>query len=116
MLLFISPQITNENQTTKYGISTDPAERMDLASSSKTHLLQEKLDDTNKKVSSHSVRMTSVGQPLEVDFQPNFVTQLSGHENFKSLDSYHSASLKRQREMSAILSREPDMSAHSEET
>ena len=26
--------------------------------------------------------------------QPNFVAQLSGHKNLKSLDSYHSASLK----------------------
>ena len=45
----------------------------------------------------------------------NFVAQLSGHKNLKSLDSYHSASLKRQREMSAILNREPGTSAQSEE-
>ena len=75
-----------------------------------------KLDDTNKKkVSNHSVRKTSVGRLLEADVQPNFVAQLSGHKNLKSLDSYHSASLKRQREMSAILSREPGTSAQSEE-
>ena len=63
--------------------------------------------DTNKKVSNHSVRKTSVGRLLEADVQPNFVAQLSGHKNLKSLDSYHSASLKRQREMSAIPNREP---------
>ena len=40
MPLFISPWITDENQTTMYGISTDPLERMKLASSSKTPLLQ----------------------------------------------------------------------------
>ena len=75
-----------------------------------------KLDDTNKKkVSNHSVRKTSVRQLLEADFQPNFVAQLSGHKNLKSLDSYHSASLKRQREMPAILNREPGTSAQSEE-
>ena len=75
-----------------------------------------KLDDTNKKkVSNHSVRKTSVGRLLEADVQPNFVAQLSGHKNLKSLDSYHSASLKRQREMSAILSREPGTPARSEE-
>ncbi|CAH3187788.1 unnamed protein product [Porites lobata] len=75
-----------------------------------------KLDDTNKKkVSNHSVRKTSVGRLLEADVQPNFVAQLSGHKNLKSLDSYHSASLKRQREMSAILNREPGTSAQSEE-
>ena len=83
---------------------------MKLASSSK--LLKDafaaaKLDDTNKKkVSNHSVRNTSVGRLLEVDFRPNFVAELSGHKNLKSFDSYHSPSLKRQREMSAILSRE----------
>ena len=74
-----------------------------------------KLDDTNKKVSNHSVRKTSVGRLLEADVQPNFVAQLSSHKNLKSLDSYHSASLKRQREMSAILSREPGTSAQSDE-
>ena len=47
-----------------------------------------KLDDTNKKkVSNHSVRKTSVGRLLEADVQPNFVAQLSGHKNLKSLDS-----------------------------
>ena len=74
------------------------------------------LDDTNNKVSNHSVRKTSVGQLLEADVQPNFVAQLRGHKNLKSLDSYHSASLKRQREMSATLKREPGTSAQSEET
>lgn len=33
MLHFISQYITNEKQTTKYGISTDSSERMKLASS-----------------------------------------------------------------------------------
>ena len=46
-----------------------------------------KLDETNKKkVSNHSVRKTSVGRLLEADVQPNFVAQLSGHKNLKSLD------------------------------
>ena len=40
-----------------------------------------KLDDTNKKVSSHSVRKTSVGRLLKADVQPNFVAQLSGPKN-----------------------------------
>jgi len=76
-----------------------------------------KLDNTNKKtVSNHSVRKTSVGRLFEADVQPNFVAQLSGHKNLKSLDSYHSASLKRQREMSAVLNRGPGTSAQSEET
>ena len=75
-----------------------------------------KLDDTNKKnVSNLSVRKTSVGRLLEADVKSNFVAQLSGQKNLKSLESYHSASLKRQREMSAILNREPGTSAQSEE-
>ena len=74
-----------------------------------------KLDDTNKKkISNHSVRKTTVGRLLEADVLANYVAQLSGHKNLKSLDSYHSASLKRQREMSAILNREPT-TAQSEE-
>ena len=56
-----------------------------------------------------------VGRLLEAEVQPNFVAQLSGHKNLKSLDSCHSASLNRQREMSAILNREPGTSAQSEE-
>ena len=75
-----------------------------------------KIDDTNKKkVSNHPVRKTSVRRLLEADVQPNVVAQLSGHKNLKSLNSYHSASLKRQREMSAILNCEPGTSAQSEE-
>ena len=77
---------------TKYGISTDPSERMKLGSSSKPDgFAAAKFDDTNK-VSDHSVRKTSIiiiiiiGRLLEVDVQPNFVTQLSGHKNL----SYHS--------------------------
>lgn len=74
-----------------------------------------RLDDKNKKkVSNHSVRKTSVGRLLEAEVQPNFVAQLSGHKNLKSLDSYHSASLKRQREMSAVLNRGPSSSAQPE--
>jgi len=75
-----------------------------------------KLDATNKKkIYNHSVRKTTVVRLLEADVQPNFVAQLSGHKNLKSVDSFHSASLKRQREMSAILNREPGTSAQSEE-
>ena len=90
---------------------------MKLASSSKTPLQQpNSMTQTRRRFFNHSVRKTSVGRLLEADVQPNFVAQLSGHKNLKSLDSYHSASLKRQQEMSAILSREPGTSAHSEVT
>jgi len=75
-----------------------------------------KLDATNKKkIYNHFVRKTSVVRLLEADVQPNFVAQLNGHKNLKSVDSFHSASLKRQREMSAILNREPGTFAQSEE-
>ena len=74
-----------------------------------------KLNDTNKKkVSNYFVGKTSVGRLLEADIQPNFVAQLSGCKNLKSLDSYHSASLKGQQEMSAILSCEPGTSTQCE--
>ena len=85
---------------------------MKLASSSKTPLLQK---TNKKKVSNHSVRKTSVGRLLEADVQPNFVAQLSDRTNLKSVDSYHSASLKRQREMSTVLNRGPDTSAQFKE-
>ena len=63
-----------------------------------------KLDDINKRsfLFSPLERPASVGRRLEADAQPNFVAQLSGHKNL-----YHSISLKRQREMSAIMNREP---------
>ena len=53
-----------------------------------------KLDDTyKKKVSNLSVTKTSVGRLLEADVQPNFVAQLIGHNNLKSLDSYFAFSI-----------------------
>ena len=94
-----------------------PKEKNEIGKFLKDAFAAAKLDDTNKKkVSNHSVRKTSDGRLLEADVQPNFVAQLSGHKNLKSLDSYHSASLKRQREMSAVqLNRGPGTSAQSEE-
>ena len=56
-----------------------------------------------------------VGRLIEADFQPNFLAELSGRKNLKSLDSYHSASLKRRWEMSAILNCEPGTSDQLEE-
>ena len=52
----------------------------------KNAFVSAKLDETNK-VSNHSVRKTGVGRLLEADVQTNFVAQLSGHKNLKSLDS-----------------------------
>ena len=49
------------------------------------------------------VRKTSIGRLLDANVEANYVAQLSGHKNLKSLDSYKSASLQNQRAMSAIL-------------
>ena len=65
-----------------------------------------KQQGTKKKFTNHSVRKTSIGRLLDGNVEANYVAQLSGHKNLKSLDSYKSASLKNQRAMSAILSNE----------
>ena len=67
--------------------------------------------------------ITPLERPVLGDFefskqtfsQTSLHAQLRGHKKLKSLDSYHSASLKRQGEMSAILNCEPGISAQSEE-
>ena len=56
-------------------------------------------------VTNHAVRKTSIGRLLDADVPANYVAQLSGHKNLKSLDSYKSASLLHQRKMSLVLSR-----------
>ena len=53
----------------------------------------------------HAVRNTSIGGLLDADVPANYVAQLSGHKNLKSLDSYKSASLLHQRKMSLVLTR-----------
>ena len=55
-------------------------------------------------VTNHAVRKTSIGRLLDADVPSNYVAQLSGHKNLKSLDSYKSASLNHQRKMSLVLS------------
>ena len=57
-------------------------------------------------VTNHTVRKTSIGRLLDADVPANYVAQLSGHKNLKSLDSYKSASLLRQRKISLVLSLE----------
>ena len=60
-------------------------------------------------VTNHAVRKTSIGRLLDADVPANYVAQLSGHKNLKSLDSYKSASLLHQRKMSLVLSRSKHM-------
>lgn len=56
-------------------------------------------------ISNHSVRKTCISRLMEADVPANFVAQLSGHKNLKSLDSYKTASVVHQQRMSHILSR-----------
>ena len=56
-------------------------------------------------VTNHSVRKTSISRLMDADVPVNYVAQLSGHKNLKSLDSYKTASISHQRKMSLVLSR-----------
>ena len=56
----------------------------------------------NKKVANHSVRKTSIFRFLDAGVPKNFVTQLSGHKNIRSLTAYKSASSSLQRSMSEL--------------
>ena len=57
------------------------------------------------RVTNHSVRKTCISRLLDSDVPENYVAQLSGHRNLKSLDLYKSASIQHQRRMSLALSR-----------
>ena len=84
--------------------------------STKTRLLQpNSVTQTRRRFLISPLERPVLDDFSEGDVQPNFVAHLSGHKNLKSLDSYHSAFLKRQREMSAIQNREPSTSAQSQE-
>ncbi|KAK3743014.1 hypothetical protein QZH41_019612 [Actinostola sp. cb2023] len=56
-------------------------------------------------VSNHSVRKTCISRLMDAGIPENYVAQLSGHKNLKSLDAYKSASTSHQRQMSMVLSR-----------
>ena len=53
----------------------------------------------------HIVRKTLISRLMDAEVPVNYVAQLSGHRNLKSLDSYKAASADHQRKMSLILSR-----------
>ena len=55
-------------------------------------------------VTSHSVRKTCISRLMDAEVRFNYVAQLSGHKNLKSLDSYKTASDDHQRKMSLLLS------------
>jgi hypothetical protein len=58
----------------------------------------------SRKITNHSVRKTCISRLMDADVPTNFVAQLSGHKNLKSLDAYKMASVTHQRQMSRILS------------
>ena len=53
----------------------------------------------------HSVRKTCISRLMDAEVPINYVAQLSGHRNLKSLDSYKATYANYQRKMSLILSR-----------
>lgn len=56
-------------------------------------------------VTNHSVRKTCISRLMDAEVPVNYVAQLSGHKNLKSLDAYKTASTEHQRHMSLVLSR-----------
>ena len=56
------------------------------------------------RVTNHFARKTCISRLLDANVSNNFVAQLSGHRNLKSLDAYKSASYKHQQRMSLVLS------------
>lgn len=64
-------------------------------------------------ISNHSVRKTCISRLMDAEFPENYVAQLSGHKNLKSLDAYKSASHSHQRQMSLVLSRSSESSTGS---
>lgn len=59
-------------------------------------------------VTNHSLRKTCISRLLDAEVPANYVAQLSGHKNLKSLDAYKTASIDHQRHMSLLLSRSSD--------
>ena len=55
-------------------------------------------------ITNHSVRKTCISRLMDADIPENFVAQLSGLKNLKSLDSYKSASTAHQQKMLLVLS------------
>ena len=55
-------------------------------------------------VTNHSVRKTCISRLMDAEVPVNYVAQLSGHKNLKSLDSCKTASDDHQHKMSLLLS------------
>lgn len=67
-------------------------------------------------ITNHSFCKTSISRLMDAEVPVNYVVQLSGHKNLKSLDSYKAASIEHQRKMSYILSCSGEQSLQSSKT
>ena len=56
-------------------------------------------------ITNHSDRKTCISRLMDGDIPTNYVAQLSGHKNLKSVDSFKTAYRVDQRKMSNVLSR-----------
>ena len=78
----------------------------EFMSNASRHLPSSSTTGTSRsKVANHSVRKTSISSLLENDVNPLHVSQLSGHKNVDSLNSYYVASKSQQQMMSNIINR-----------
>ena len=68
-----------------------------------SHLPSQSSTTSRSKISNHSVRKTAITTLLENNVDPLHVSQLSGHKNIESLNSYYVASKDQQKNMSNII-------------
>ena len=61
-------------------------------------------------ITNHSVRKKCISRLMDAEVPVNYVAQLRGHRNLRSLDSYKAASFEHQRKMSLILSHSGEQS------
>ena len=57
-----------------------------------------------EKIANHSARKTSLTNLLGANVNPLHVQQISGHKKIESLNVYHQATLRQQKQMSNIIS------------
>lgn len=58
----------------------------------------------DRRRTNHSVRKTTMTNLLKAGFQPTEVMQITGHNNVQSINNYRHLPIKKQKEMSAVLS------------
>ena len=75
-----------------------------------TELPAKELVSSDRKISNHSVWKTQISRLLDANTPELFITQLSGHKSSDSLQSYKTARISHQQQMSHILSRSSETS------